>query len=322
MKYLHTLILLTLLPLFARAQELPPITAKVYPQAQLSWNVGQGQFSGMAYLGNELYAVVDDKRPGGGIVYMQLPLANYGQARLGVPEATAGGTITGRDNEGIAFVPATQKLWVSSEADQRIREYGLDGVETGRELRVPAEFGTGNIAPNMGFEALTYNAATDRFWTTTEGPLKGESTHRLQSFTSDGAPAGQYLYAADAPTKDGTGAAAYVCGIPALAALDDGRLLVLEREVYVPGGSIFEKAFRSFTRMHLYLVDPGGAAPGALLPKQGVASWSTSSLNLANFEGMCLGPVLSDGSRSLLLIADSQGGSDGLTGEYIKLITF
>ena len=316
------LILSLLVSASAGAQERSPLNVKVYPQAQLSWNVGQGQFSGLVYLGNDLYAVVDDKRPGGGIVYMQLPLANYGQARMGIPEATSQSSITGRDNEGIAFVPSTQKLWVSSEADQRIREYGLDGVETGRELAVPAEFGVGNITPNLGFEALTFNAATGRFWTTTEGPLKGESAHRLQSFTADGAPADQFLYEADAPTKNGVGAAAYVFGIPALAAMDDGRVLVLEREVYVPSGGIFEKAFRSFTRMHLYVVDPSGAAAGSLLPKQAVASWSTSALNLANFEGMCLGPTLSNGSHNLLLIADSQGGSGGLTGEYIKLITF
>jgi hypothetical protein len=37
---------------------------------------------------------------------------------------------------------------------------------------------------------------------------------------------------------------------------------------------------------------------------------------------MCLGPVLPDGRRTLVLIADSQRGSGGLTNEYVKVILF
>jgi hypothetical protein len=35
---------------------------------------------------------------------------------------------------------------------------------------------------------------------------------------------------------------------------------------------------------------------------------------------MCLGPTLPDGQRTLVLIADSQKGSGGLTNEYVKVI--
>ena len=44
-------------------------------------------------------------------------------------------------------------------------------------------------------------------------------------------------------------------------------------------------------------------------------------MSLANYEGMCLGPTLPDGRRCLVLIPDSQGGKDGLTSEYVKVIT-
>ena len=37
---------------------------------------------------------------------------------------------------------------------------------------------------------------------------------------------------------------------------DDGRLLVLEREVYVPKGSLWEKLQGAFTDIHIYVVDP------------------------------------------------------------------
>ena len=306
--------------LSAAAQD-APLTARLYSQARMPRAVGHGQFSGIAYLGADCYAVVDDKLPGGGIVFMEFRMDSYGRVTKTVPYGTSGSTVSGRDNEGVAYVPATRTLYVSSESDQQIREYGLDGLETGRQLRVPEAFGTAKISPNKGFEALTYNAATGLFWTTTEAPLKGETFHRLQSFSSEGEPLGSYRYQMEAATGQAAGAEAYVFGIPALAAMDDGRVLVLEREVYVPAGGLLDKALRSFTRMNLFVVDPKTAAPDGLLAKQRVASWSTSSVNLANFEGMCLGPKLSDGRQCLVLIADSQGGQDGLTAEYIKVIT-
>ena len=46
---------------------------------------------------------------------------------------------------------------------------------------------------------------------------------------------------------------------------------------------------------------------------------NTSGLNLANFEGMCLGPTLSDGSRCLVLISDTQAQS--LVSEYLQVVT-
>ena len=59
-----------------------------------------------------------------------------------------------------------------------------------------------------------------------------------------------------------------------------------------------------------------------LLRKSLLCSFTTGALNLANFEGMCLGPVLPDGRRTLVLIADSQKGSGGLTNEFVKVILF
>ena len=57
-----------------------------------------------------------------------------------------------------------------------------------------------------------------------------------------------------------------------------------------------------------------------MLEKKLLLSFNTYALNLADYEGMCLGPVLPDGTQLLLLIADSQGGMGGLVGEYLKVI--
>ena len=73
------------------------------------------------------------------------------------------------------------------------------------------------------------------------------------------------------------------------------------------------------SRTLLYRVRPQ-ADPAGILGKELLASFTTSALNLANYEGMCLGPVLPDGRRTLLVIADSQGGMNGLTGEYLKVL--
>ena len=130
-------------------------------------------------------------------------------------------------------------------------------------------------------------------------------------------PTSRYL--PEAPTASSAGTSAYVHGIPALAALDDGRLIVLEREVYVPNGGFWDKLTNSFTKTDLYLVDPVHDTAG-ILRKSLLCSFRTGAMDLANFEGMCLGPTLPDGTRTLVLIADSQNGSGGLTNEYVKVI--
>ena len=210
-----------------------------------------------------------------------------------------------------------------SNEQQEIREYDLAGRETGKALSIPEELGLKQIQGNRGFEALSYDETSGLFWTTTEAPLKSDGflprLHRLQSFTRDGEPAESRLYQTDEPMLSAANTTAYVFGIPALAALDDGRLLVLEREVYVPQGGFWDKLQKSFTSVNLYLVDPVHDAAG-ILRKSLLCSFRTGALDLANFEGMCLGPTLPDGQRSLVLIADSEKGSGGLTQEYVKVI--
>lgn len=312
------------------------------PQQKL--NVAVGQYSGIAYLGGDRYAVVDDKLAGGGIVFFDLPLRDDGSVRTArvrrtVPEATLSSYVSGRDNEGVAY--ADGRLYVSAEADQSIREYDLDGRETGRTFLVPAAFGRDSIEGNAGFEALTYNAVTGKFWTTTEMPLKADGPssrlHRLLRFDGGFQPDACFLYQMDEPRmarEETSSAMAYVHGIAALTALDDGRLIVLEREVCVPRSSPQEILANAFSQMKLYLVSPSGAD---VLSKQLLHSFETCismtgtgvNVALANYEGMCLGPRLRDGRRCLLLIADSQAGmtrlarklgQKRLTQEFVKIL--
>ncbi len=328
--------------------------------APLPEEVPPGHYSGIAYLGGSAYAVVDDKLNGSGLVFFNIDINDLGQVQsvdMEVPSSTSESKVAGKDCEGIAYVPAMapadslmrewrrmfgiadsipaikgNTLFISSEADQSIAEYDMEGVPTGRALQVPRMFARDKIYPNKGFEALTYNASTGLFWTTTEGPLKedGEQSvvRYLQCFDLSLEPQAVIHYEMDRPRKslaESKDAQAYVHGISAIAALDDGQLIVLEREVFVPKGGFLKMALESFSVTSLYLVNPAEAvfADGwrcGHVSKRLLCSFATGALGLANYEGMCLGPKLLDGRQTLVLIADSQGGSKGRVLEYVKVI--
>lgn len=302
------------------------IRVEALPQQVLS--IAPGQYSGIAYTGGDRYAVVDDKLPGGGIVFFELPLREDGRVRTSrirrvVPEGTRSAGSPALDNEGVVW--ADGKLYVAAEGDQSIREYDLDGYPTGVSFPVPEDMGVEAIVKNGGFEAFSWNAATGRFWTTTEFPLKTDGKasrlHRIQCFDVGHQACGRWLYQMDEPVAEsGQGAVmAYVHGISAMAALDDGRLVILEREVFVPAGVPRLILDRSFTKTKLYVVNPAAGYDG-ILPKQLLCEFETRlSLNaagvdvaLANYEGMCLGPRLPDGRQTLILLADSQSGMASL----------
>lgn len=293
-------------------------------KAANKYGMGLGQYSAITWLGDNHYAVIHDKEKGGGIVLFDFTINDDGtisdsnsdgnsDVTITIPAGTTGSSISDMDNEGIAYY--NNKLYVSAEADQSIREYDMTGVPTGNGFTIPVDMAVGKISSNMGFEALTYNAATHLFWTTTEGALPKDNyiprLHRLQSFGEDGQPAARYLYQMDAPIFSSEGTSQYVHGISAMTALDNGRLVVLERETYVPSNPMQSRGIAK-----LYIVDPVHDGAG-ILRKSLLTAIDTNVTNLANYEGMCLGPTLSDGSRCLILISDSQATAM----EYLQVVT-
>ena len=305
--------LLFLLALPLQAQDL---SVELIQQKRLE--IAPGQYSGITHVSEDIYAVVHDKAVGGGIFFFTIGCNEDGTIGPVTAFETDAGGPGGLDNEDIVYVPETKTLFVSAEGDQSIREYYLNGAPTGRRMQVPSPL----LSPtaNAGFEALAY--CDGNFWTTTESPLPGETLHRLQSFRLSSLKSGKsWNYRAEKPSvpaAEAASAQAYVFGISALTALPDGRLLVLEREVYVPKGSVLDM-LKSFTSSSLFLIDPlHDDSPE--LKKTLLTHFYTSFMNIANFEGMCLGPILPDGRQTLLLLADSQDGSQGLTGEYLWVL--
>ena len=313
------------------------------------WGIPAGNYSGMAHIGADRYALISDKQeadgwtevsisflPSGDIDKMQFIAHHYYTPTRG----------KARDSEGIAFVPG-RGIFVSAENDQQILELSEDGTPTGQSLSVPPCFHTANIFPNYGFEALTYDAGKGIFWTTTEQGLKHDvsapSTSntpsptllRLQSFGSDLLPLHQYAYKTEAPETHRT-PQHFVFGVPELLAIDDTTLIVMEREINIPANYNHARC-----NIRLYSVNPQSWQPitdtsralsqleaDHFLPKKLLYAFSTGirymgKKNFANYEGMCLGPKLSDGSQIILLVSDSQnraGNSLYHLKDYIRVL--
>ena len=300
-----------------------------------------GEYSGITKVDDGRYAVVHDKEPGGGIIFFDLGFYSDGRIKshsysypAGREEAT-----DMRDPEGIAYFPDGLDggtLFVSGEGDQRILEYDMDGRPTGRELEIPDDMATSMISGNSGFESLDYNAETELFWTTTEACLDaddrlgqdGMQLLRLQSFGSDLKAKERYFYLLDPPVKSPSGARNYAFGVPDILALDDGRLLVMEREAWIPNGDYSDILLKTVVYISIYEVDPVNDK-GGILSKRPVTSFTISGgLSFANYEGICFGPVLG-GKQTVLMLNDSQdryGVSLGsyeidVLQDYLKVLT-
>ena len=314
---------LALLPLTLLAQEVTLHKQRAFPKT-----VSAGNYSGIAWLGGTKYAIANDKSPTAGFYLMTIETDNLTGELLMVREDTfLTSGLPNRDEEGICYMPQTQTVFVSGEDDQEILEYNLQGQLTGRKLNIPEVFKT--AYSNGGFEALTYQVATQRFWTTSENTLKADGQKptvkrkianrlRLQSFGDDLQPKEQYWYETDsAVTRKHKGRS--ILGVSGLAALDDGRIVVLEREMYFP-----KKQIGSYSLVKLYLVDPTQQQPGEVLQKTLLAEFRTkvnlTRRSFANFEGICVGPRLADGRQLLVLVCDSQNQYRGVMKDWFKTV--
>ena len=304
------------------------------------WSIGAANYSGITSLGGDSYAVVSDKEPQDGFFLFRITQnATTGDIESVRMEGFKGNPnppvdskgISTRDTEGIAYYPAAKTLFISGEGDQAIWEYDLAGRPTGRQMRVPGIMATDKIVGNYGFEALAYDAHSRCFWTVTESTLLADGVAagpknpgaqnllRLQSFDENLKPLAQYAYRMDRGIREDFGPT-YVFGVPAVTALPDGRLLVLEREANISRGYL-----SSWVRCKLFEVNPVEAYRidsstdlktldgNRFMTKKLLADFTTRltpfNLSFANYEGMCLGRTLSDGRRTVLVISDSQAGA-------------
>lgn len=218
------------------------------------------------------------------------------------------------DLEGCAYDPLTGWIWVSDEHDTSIRAYDSNSGRMVAKTAVPEIFKK-NVRRNRSIEGLAISPDGLRMYAANEDALEcdGEPASqehggivRIQELSrSDSAdiwrPSRQLRYMTDAiEGLDYRGQS--VSGVSALCVPEDGRLLVLEREMSV------KKALLPTIRCRIYEVDP--SAP---LNEDGTVAkrlvWGENTM-FANYEGLCRGPDLPDGSRTLVLVSDAGGGAD------------
>lgn len=330
MKRFQPRILFVLLSLLATAASVDAQTAVLTRQRYFEQTVPPGNYSGLTHLDDNRYAVVNDKASHDGFSIMRIDVDSLSGEILSVRQDTtisANGenVLPQRDAEGICFFPDSSTLFISGEADNRILEYRLDGRLTGRRLLVPDSIRIPRS--NYGFESLTYNAVTHRFWTTTESTLPQDGAQanssngirnrlRLMAFDDSRRLCQSLTYLMDAPASRKR-AAIYAMGVSELCALDDGRLLVLERELSVPKGKI-----GAYVINKIYSVNTSDTQTP--VRKELVVRWKTNiSLarqNFANYEGMCLGPRLRDGRQVIILCADSQNQYGGILRDWFRTL--
>lgn len=285
------------------------------------------ELSGIAYAGGTGYWAVGDngaKTIWG--VYTSLNLGT-GRIRSSLVTTAVDAPELGSDSEGIALRPGRGTAWVADEATSTIGEFSLStGAKVGA-VAVPTIYRPANVQGNFGLESLAFGDGS--LWTaneealTSDGPLSttaAGSWVRIQRFAGpDLTPAVQYAYRTDPISQMSPFVAVERSGLVDLLILPDGRILALEREL---GGWL--PRFRS----RVYLLDLSGATDVATLPSLADADFTPVGKTLlwqglfgfTNFEGMTLGPRLTDGSDSLLLISDDGNGQLGQRQDVFSLI--
>lgn len=331
-KWLLTVAMSTVIVAAGNAQPTikPDLQATLTKQVAFPETVPPGNYSGITWLGDNEYAVVSDKARADGFFIFHINIdPDTGVISHAYSNEFRNADRPNRDMEGITYVAEDSTILISGEADNKIMEYSLEnGKRTEREFDMPDSLR--NSAPNYGYEALTYCAQTGKFWTVSESTLpidgtpaspsnKVENHLRLLCFDKDLKLTAQYPYRMDMPTVKSSKADIYAIGVSALCALDDGRLLVLEREAFVPKLKI-----GAFVKCKIFVVDPDDDSYAVSLHKKLLAEFKTRftgvAKDFANYEGMCLGPKLNDGSQVVVMISDSQNQYKGVMKDWLRTI--
>jgi len=267
------------------------------------WDIPSGGYSGITALGDNRYAIVNDKQPEAGFSIWHIQLADDGSvANISNEGVFADLSLKNRDTEDVAYCPWRNTIFCCGEADQRIVEHQVSGQLTGHELAIPSDFGVAKITANRGFEALCIDANRQCFWTVTESALRRDSTGhlRLLCFDKNLRFSHEVPYTLETQQAKNAGRI-HVHGVSAMTALPDGQLFILEREACIASNYVGSHCW-----CQLYLFNP--ITQEKRLITQLHTKFTLTNTRFANYEGMCLGPTLPDGRQTLLLISDAEGG--------------
>ena len=340
--------------------------------------VAAGNYSGIAHLHDDIYAVVSDKSDSALYFNFRIQVnSKTGELKkvenLGFTERTDGtlndgkpwlGQEKGFDHEAIVKV-SDSTLVIASEGYCRLKEYPIlhvsaDAAKVGFSQNLwESRWSSSDFYPNYNFESLAFDSVRQYLWTIPESTLRKagqpatpqnglanqlrlmrldwgrikenrnkEGYSEQVSSKKDSRYMMTYAYQMDHPSTHKK-ADIYVMGVSELCALPDGQLLVLEREAFIPKIKI-----GAFCKCKLYLINPLNSEEFSMkekfssdtpfLKKRLLTEWKTglslSKRSFANYEGMCLGPKLEDGSQVIILLSDSQDQYAGVLKDWFKTI--
>ncbi len=268
-------------------------------------NAGVTDLSGITWTGGDTFYAVADHPNLLVAIHLEIDRAT-GCITRGEMEAPISIQAAVSDFEGVAYVAATKTFFISAETGDAVISFQLGGAA---QLQpVPRIYS--QARKNLSLESMTWNDTDAHFWIANEealepdGPVSGAAGTlvRLQQLDAKFRPVAQYAWRTEPAAfrfrNSGN-------GVSDLCLLPDGRLIVLERG-FAFGG----------LHVRLFLADFKGATDISKLPSLADADFVPAKKTLLfeeitgfiNFEGVTLGPILEDGSRSLILIADSNGG--------------
>ncbi|MDX2435968.1 MAG: esterase-like activity of phytase family protein [Acidobacteriota bacterium] len=298
-----------------------------------------GGLSGLAYdPGCDLYYALSDDRGSFGMprFYTLRVSENSGAVEVEFLGSTdlrgadgapfSGGDL---DPEAVALA-ADGTLYLSSEGVPHrgiapvLARFGLDGSLRGT-LPVPDHFlaaagGNRGVRDNLGFEGLALSPDGGLVFVATENALlqdgpatdldTGSRSRLLVIDLQQGSAAAEYLYVVEPVPDEPRPAGAFrTNGISEILALDRNQLLVLERSFSAGVGNrcrLFLVELEGATNILTVdsLGDHVGPAPTAVT-KVLVADLGDLGIDPDNLEGMAFGPVLPDGRRVLVMVADN-----------------
>ncbi|MEL7483361.1 MAG: esterase-like activity of phytase family protein [Planctomycetota bacterium] len=201
--------------------------------------------------------------------------------------------------------PGAPRIYEMCSAATRMDEWPAPATH------VASEPGVG-VKTNRSWESIAM-VGHELAVVATEEPLKQDGTAedstgwvRLSTYSfakANTEPVAQVVYPLG-PTPDDVSLGN--TGLTDLLGLEDGRLLSVER-TFTPAGTF---------RVDLFVVDPSGAtdvltvdsldgADFTPATKTHIATLNDLAPTVLNVEGVCFGPTLEDGTRTLLFVSDS-----------------
>jgi hypothetical protein len=250
------------------------------------------------------------------------------------PKRQAGGEVV--DPEAIRLLPNGRGVLWTSEGDYpanqspTLREARLDGSHV-RQFEVPAllQFagrpGSGPRA-NLSFEGLALTPDARTAWVAMENALQQDGPEpgvgrpggpcRFTAFDiASGRAVRQIAYGPDAIPQAPALPGSADNGVSEVLMLDATRMLVLER-AYMAGIGTSLRLYEIDTREGSDTLGLQRLVPGEFRPvaKRLVADFDRLGLSrLDNTEGMCWGPRLASGRRSLVVVSDDNFSPRQLT---------